>query len=374
MNVLTPYASATEAIQSAIDCGAATVTVPYTGEPWIVEPIRLRSDLRLVLEPGVVIEAQAGAFLDPHDSLFAAKNVLNVTIVGYGATLRMRKDDYTSPPYEPGEWRHGINLQGATNVVVRGLTIQQTGGDAIYIGPTWDDERTPCRDVSISDCILDQNYRQGISIVSGVGVRIENCRITRTAGKSPQAGIDLEPSHPMDKLTNILVRNCVAEGNAGSGFMANLSRLGAESDPVSARLEGCLVRDSVASGIRAILGKDYGATGLLEFINCTVQETQYAGLTVAWDTASPMELRFDNCRWSDVAKRADEHPLVLELVAATEPGGSIEFDATVFDRTGRPLIGINDGVFPDVTGNITAVGSDPGVIPGLPNLTISWRE
>ena len=49
---------ATSALQAAIDSKARTVIVPYMGQPWIVRPIHLRSNLELIFEPGVLVLAR----------------------------------------------------------------------------------------------------------------------------------------------------------------------------------------------------------------------------------------------------------------------------------------------------------------------------
>ena len=84
----------TEAIQAAIDSGAPKVTIPFMGNPWIVRPLKMRDDLELVLEPGVILYAKQGEFLGRGDSLLAATNASNIKITGYGATIRMRHKEY----------------------------------------------------------------------------------------------------------------------------------------------------------------------------------------------------------------------------------------------------------------------------------------
>ena len=81
---------ATEYLQSAIDSGAKKVVVPFMGTEWIVRPIRLRGNVELVFEPGVLVLAKKGEFRGKGDSLFAATDAENITLRGYGATLRMR--------------------------------------------------------------------------------------------------------------------------------------------------------------------------------------------------------------------------------------------------------------------------------------------
>ncbi|MHC5111781.1 MAG: right-handed parallel beta-helix repeat-containing protein [Planctomycetota bacterium] len=369
---------ATELLQNAINTDADTVVIPYKGRPWIVRPITLRSNLRLMLDPGVVLQAKKGHYQDTSDSVLLAQVVENISIIGYGATIRMNREDYKSSRYEKGEWRHGICLKGASNVQIRGLRIEQTGGDAIYIGPTWDKRRVTCTNIEVEDCILDKNHRQGITVVSAVDVRIENCHITGTAGTAPQAGIDLEPSHPADKLSAILVRRCVADGNAGSGIMANLTRLSDKSEPISIRVERCLVRNSVQPGLRAILRKDYGARGFMDFVDCAVESTQLAGATIVWDTDSQVRLRFDNCRWANVGRRAGQAPFVFELTGGTRArtGKAIEFvNAKLFEKRQRKVVRIESSgsqPFSRVSGQIQVEGARPilGNLQAVPNLHV----
>ena len=45
----------TDVIQAAIDSGAPKVIIPFMGEPWIVRPLKMRSDLELILEPVLIL-------------------------------------------------------------------------------------------------------------------------------------------------------------------------------------------------------------------------------------------------------------------------------------------------------------------------------
>ena len=125
----------TNALQSAINSGAEKVIVPFMGYDWAVRPIYLASDQEIYFEPGVVIIAKKGQFKNNHDSVFRANGKKNITLSGYGAAIRMHKEDYRDPNnYEQGEWRMGIYLVSCSNIKVLGLTIADTGGDGIYLG------------------------------------------------------------------------------------------------------------------------------------------------------------------------------------------------------------------------------------------------
>ncbi len=376
---------ATHAIQGAINSGARTVVIPYMGADWIVRPLTLASNQDIMFEPGVVVMAKRGEFHGKQDSLFQGIGVHDVILRGYGAVLRMRKADYRGQGYTKSEHRHVLTLKGASNITVEGLTLENSGGDGIYLGPTWDDRRIPCRNVRIQDCTCRDNHRQGISVVSAETVRIENCTLANTRGTAPQAGLDLEPSHPDDLLADVEVTNCVADGNAGTGFMVNLSRLNGKSREVHVRFEDCLVTGSRQPGLRVLLRNDDSPLGLVEFRNCTCEKVDYSGALCVWHAASSIKLRFVNCKWRDVARRTAEAPIHIQMKkrkTRLESGGLEFVNCYVYDNIKRPALRIVDkepseGDY-NIRGEINVInptgGIDPLVIERLPHLKMSHHK
>ncbi len=236
-------ADSTHALQAAIDSGAAVVEVPNMGSPWLLGPIRLAGSQEILFEQGVVIEAKPGLFLGGGDALFSADAVTNLTLRGWGATLRMRKSDYMAPPYEQAEWRHALSLQSCRNVLVEGLAIESSGGDGIYVGDSRRGGIDPyCANVTIRGVRLTDNYRQGISVVSARGLLIEDCVIERTRGTAPQAGIDFEPNRANESLEDCVVRRCRIERNSGAGIEVYLRNFDGGSAPVSITVEASVLR------------------------------------------------------------------------------------------------------------------------------------
>ena len=76
--------NATECLQKAIDSGAPKILVDNMGKDWIVDKIRLRSDLELTFADGVTVRALPGAFHGLNDSLFEATDCKNISLKGNG--------------------------------------------------------------------------------------------------------------------------------------------------------------------------------------------------------------------------------------------------------------------------------------------------
>ncbi len=260
---------ATKCLQAAIDSGAKKVIVENMGKPWIVRPLKLRSNQHILFKAGVVVEAKKDEFKQKNDCLFSGRNTDNLIMEGeQGAILRMRKKDYQdSSRYTPAEWRSVINLGGANHVTVRNLTLASSGGDGIYIGRTYGkDARDRSRNVLIENCVIDDHHRQGISVISVEGLTVRNCLISNTFGTEPQAGIDCETNYRDEYQKDILVENCTFRGNGGGGFVfASVS-----IHPVSATVRNCTFDKDYLCAIMISRGGEVPTTGKLRFENCKI--------------------------------------------------------------------------------------------------------
>ena len=207
---------ATSALQAALDTGS-NVFVPKMEADWIIRPITaMYSNQKILLESGVELAAKAGSFLGANDSLLTIHDCTNVSLTGYGSKLTMRKDDYTQPPYEQAQWRHAIKLTGMSDITIEGLTINETGGDGIYVGrggPGY------CENVTIKNVVIKGAYRNGISVISVKNLMVDNAVIVNTNGQAPQAGIDFEPNYYDEIIENITIRNSIINANGYRGIL-----------------------------------------------------------------------------------------------------------------------------------------------------------
>ena len=352
---------ATEALQAAIDSGAPKVVVENMGRPWIVSrTINLRSNQEIVFEKGVIVEAKKGAFLGKGDCLFLAALQRNITIIGYGAVLRMRKLDYTQPPYEKAEWRHALSIRSCENVRVFGLTLASSGGDGIYLGVA--KRGVPNSNIHIKDVVCVDNYRQGISVISAENVLMENVVMRDTSGTPPMAGIDFEPNDPTEVLSNIVMRNCVVQNNSGDGFAFYLHNLNSASRPISIRLEGCRsIGNRRSVSISVGNSKEKTVSGVIEFVDCKFEGSEGAGIYIAQKPPFGCKVRFVKREISDAAlKQVTQSPIMFASARGNfEPIGGVEFiDCVVRDKVERlPMAFFNPaGVeLTDVIGTLTSI-------------------
>ena len=378
----------TEPLQAAVRCGAATLIIPYMGQPWVVRPIQLASDQEILIEPGVLILAKRGEFQGAGDSLFTAVGQSNIVIRGYGACLRMHKRDYQRPPYKPAEWRMGIALRGCRRVLIEGLRVEGSGGDGFYVdgggGRGWSE------DITLRNCAAHDNHRQGVSVISAVNLLIENCAFSSTWGTAPEAGIDLEPDTEKQRLVNCVIRNSLFENNNGNQILIHLSPLTSNSEPVSIRFENCLARMTAArltppepgptNGLNGAAGisvgtiNDNGPRGLIEFVNCVTENTGKEGARLYDKSSTSARVRFVNCSFRHpwISAQAEDDalrvPILFELrrtERTISPGGVDFLSCYIHDAVARPALGFDEGKrdlpLRDVHGQVLVTG------PGTPS-------
>lgn len=92
-----------------------------------------------------------------------------------------------------------------------------------------DNLRGYSKDVVLQDVISDDHYRQGMSVISVVGLRVRNCTFSNTNGTAPSAGIDFEPNDRNDRLENIVMDGVTIANNSGNGIDFATNQLGAHA-------------------------------------------------------------------------------------------------------------------------------------------------
>ena len=138
----------------------------------------------------------------------------NWAIVGTG-TIQGDRDTHTGVT---GEFGMGVSIGGGENILISGITIKNCWGDGIYVGLNEATPDTEVANLRVVGIALDNNRRNGTSVVAATQVTFTGCIITRTNGTSPEAGIDLEPNGA-NTVSDITVTGNTFKDNARSGVV-----------------------------------------------------------------------------------------------------------------------------------------------------------
>ncbi|MGI6099280.1 MAG: hypothetical protein ACOYD3_05930 [Kiritimatiellia bacterium] len=211
---------ATECLQKAIDFDATTVILEASKSPWRISSVKLRSNINIVFEKGVVVLAdEASQKGNAKYPMFEVKNVSNVAFIGRGD----KPGDVYIGKYRDNEERRrmchdyggsGFAIEGAQNVVIRNVKVAECSVDGISLSSLG----RLNSNIYVQDVILDGNYRQACSICNADGLYFKNVAFLNTSGGDPMCGIDLEPTYELEPNSNIYLFDCRFEGNVGGGL------------------------------------------------------------------------------------------------------------------------------------------------------------
>ena len=198
----------TEAIKTAISAigknGISTLHFP-TGTYLVSEDIPLVSNMTITGDGYNSVIKRAGTEETNYNVLRCDK-VANVTI--RNIHIQGERSEHKG---ENGEWGMCLGLLGSSAVTIEDCKLTDGWGDGVYIG--CDNTGKGCSNITIDNCIIDHNRRNGVSVIECDGFRLLNSRLTNTDGTAPKAGIDFEPNETDQVITNCIVDNCIFYGN-----------------------------------------------------------------------------------------------------------------------------------------------------------------
>ena len=182
--------------------------------------IVLTDNQKLVLSPGALLIAIAND--QSHSRVIYAFGRDNVSISG-GEIIGEREGHFG----KGGEWGHGIQISGCTNVTISDVEISNCWGDGIYLG---DYNEKSCDGVTIENCNLHHNRRNNLSITDANNITINGCQFNYAKGTDPQYGIDIEYNYHVTE--HVTITNSTFQGNAKAS-------LGIIKKARDVRLENC---------------------------------------------------------------------------------------------------------------------------------------
>lgn len=250
----------TRFLQEALDSDASTVIIDRVPGGWTTEALFLRrSNVHLIIEPGVTLQAKAGGFQDERDRLLQIEDCTDVVVSGYGATIRMNKPEYTT-----GEWRNAMRLYAVENVTVEGLVLRDSGGDGISVTGR---KEQPSRNIVLRDIVSDNNRRNALSVATVVGMEITGCAFLNSVGTPPQCGVDFEPEATTHELTDIRMQDCYISHNLVNSLTVVTNALDTSSAPIDITVERTTIGTQIGGSPQVQVWGDIGP-GQLELRDC----------------------------------------------------------------------------------------------------------
>ncbi|MBP9826921.1 right-handed parallel beta-helix repeat-containing protein [Candidatus Saccharibacteria bacterium] len=241
-------------------------------------------------------------------------SIKNISIDGPNTKAGANNDAYRSEFEE----QHGIMIYTSTGISVNNISVTETYGDfiAVFGGS---------RQITIANNNFDRTGRQGVSVVNGSDVVIENNKIANVG----RSAIDLEPAVASWRVENVLVRNNIF-GPANGVFLASLGS--------GANVENIVVSNNTLLGIRlygVIETNDKTNQGLRKrgFQILNNKSDQVTGTTVA-------PLRFENV--NDITISGNYQKVAGRLV----DNGNVIYSGVSVWLTGVNNAIVRDNVFP----------------------------
>ena len=192
-------AAFTSAIAALGACG--TLYVP-NGKYLVDGAVNLVSNMAIVGGANVEIIRKPNA-LNVYEVL-ALHNVENVVV----SNLIVRGERATHTGTE-GEWGNVVSMKGAKNVRIENCLIADGWGDGVYIGTG----NEGCENISIINCEIENNRRNGVSVVNVEHLHIKGCTVSNTQGTSPQMAIDFEGNTADEGALYAVIEDCVFRDN-----------------------------------------------------------------------------------------------------------------------------------------------------------------
>lgn len=215
----------------------------------------------------IVFQSKSNIVMQPNDKTnYGIINIVNKSNINL-YNVKVTGDRYKHLGNK-GEWGMGINIIGSKNINIINPKVTQCWGDGIYIGT----RGILPENIIISGGIVDDNRRNGISIISGKDITVKNIVLSNTNGTLPMSGIDLEPNNSNETLINVNLNNIYSYNNAKNGYSINFnSLLKNKNSKISIKINNCKDYYSLYSffipGVRNSNITNYRLNGNIEILD-----------------------------------------------------------------------------------------------------------
>jgi parallel beta-helix repeat protein len=254
-------------------------------------------------------------------------------------------------------------VAGATNATISGISCNDSGGDGLYLANS--------TNVTVEDCIFNNNRRQGSSITGGVNhVYYLRDYFTNTSGTAPQSGIDIEPNDPSGFLLDVNIDDCYTDGNAGDGLMVSTWLMNSTSQPIGITVLRNHSTGNQRYGYVGINGDPSNAPGAILIQDSFSDQSGSAGAAGRFYAANGASLTFQNLTITNPHVNGPDpdyrDSAAVDIVrggGGTVPEGNVHFlNINIAATNGKTAYYFN---FQDGSGaGVSNVQFEPGTLSG----------
>ncbi len=149
---------------------------------------------------------------------FRLYNSRNITI----KNLCLDGNRATRNPHEERAGNYLIQVERRCNGLrLYNLHLTNSVMDDLYFEVDNTDTTTFTTDFEMYNCVLDNSYRNNMSVIRGKNFKIIGCEFNNAYGHDPESGIDFEPNKGgvSTGYVNMLIEGCIFRGNKRYGIM-----------------------------------------------------------------------------------------------------------------------------------------------------------
>ena len=236
--------------QKPLPCTKSVADFGAVGDGVTNDRPALRAALRSLQPRDVLCFEESKTYLVPEGLQIFGSLANDWTLDGKGATLKMGDTVPTTPSTyilrvrEASGWmindlrfdgnrdtrsisssaQANLAIRGGKDFAVCGVTSINSVRDGFYVyGQTSTSPSTFPENGLFRDCVADNSYRNGMSIINGRNLSIIGGEYKNTTGHAPVAGIDIESNVGSYEpgVEGVTVQNATFQGNAGYGIVVS---------------------------------------------------------------------------------------------------------------------------------------------------------
>ena len=171
----------TNTMQKAIDT-CKNIIFPYG--TYLTTGIRLKDNSCMISENATI------KVIPNNSTVYYVVGIIEKTNVSILGTLNVigDKDEHTGTE---GEFGMCLGILGSNNINIENVILSYGWGDGLYIGNSSNIDNQ--YNIHINNVTCHHNRRNGMSIISGEKIRIDNLFTYNNGGTAPNGGFDIEP-------------------------------------------------------------------------------------------------------------------------------------------------------------------------------------